>query len=118
MLEALGGVSPAMGSLQPGPWLRALLAIDPTEYLSKVACPVLAINGSKDKVVLAGPNLSGIRAALEAGGNQHFVVEELPGLNHFFQTADAGWPKEYGHIEQTIAPSVLDKITNWIRALP
>ncbi len=115
--EALGADVPVNGYLpfQPNtPWLRAFLTIDPADALRKVACPALAINGSKDRQVLPGPNLAGIRTALESGGNPHFEVQELPGLNHLFQTAETGWPREYGHIEETIAPAALDKISSWI----
>jgi uncharacterized protein (TIGR03435 family) len=112
--EALGVQSPALGDQRASPWLRAFMAIDPADALRKVKCPVLAINGSKDRQVLPGPNLDGIRAALEAAGNRRFDVEELPGLNHLFQSAQEGWPVEYGHIEETIAPEVLDKISSWI----
>jgi dienelactone hydrolase len=92
---------------------RLWLSIRPTLCV-KLKCPVLAINGSKDRQVLARPNLDGIRAALEAGGNTRFDVEELPGLNHLFQSAQEGWPVEYGHIKETIAPEALNKISNWI----
>jgi hypothetical protein len=40
-------------------------------------------------------NLPAIRKALEEGGNKHFEIDELPGLNHLFQTAKTGSPVEY-----------------------
>ena len=113
--EALGAsIAPGLGAMQPGAWLKAFLALDPAKFLRKVTCPVLAINGSKDKQVLAGSNLRGIRAALEEGANRHFEIVEFPGLNHLFQTADTGWPAEYGHIEETVSPAILEKISSWI----
>jgi len=39
---------------------------------------------------------------------------KMAGLNHFFQTATTGAPSEYGEIEETIAPSVLNLMTEWI----
>jgi pimeloyl-ACP methyl ester carboxylesterase len=98
------------------PWLRAFLDIDPRVALRAVACPVLAINGSKDRQVPAGPNLAGIRQALQEGKNPHFEVEEMPGLNHLFQTAETGAPREYGHIEETMSPVALDRMAAWIVA--
>jgi hypothetical protein len=98
------------------PWLRAFVAIDPRVALRSVACPVLAINGANDKQVSAGPNLAGIRQALLDGGNPHFEVEELAGLNHLFQAAETGAPLEYGHIEETISPLVLDRMATFIRS--
>lgn len=96
------------------PWLRYFLEYDPAGALSKVKCPVLALNGEKDLQVPPQLNLPAIRKALEAGGNQNFEVQELPGLNHLFQTARTGSPNEYGQIEETMSPVALEKVAGWI----
>jgi fermentation-respiration switch protein FrsA (DUF1100 family) len=96
------------------PWFRYFLTYDPATALRKVTCPVLAINGSLDKQVLPDQNLPAIRKALEEGGNKHFEVDELPGLNHLFQTAKTGAPAEYAEIEETMSPAALEKISTWI----
>ncbi len=94
---------------------REFIDYDPASALRKVKCPVLAIIGAKDSQVAAKQNLPAIRKALEDGGNPHFEVEELSGLNHLFQSAKTGSPAEYGDIEETMAPSALEKIADWIR---
>ena len=38
----------------------------------------------------------------------------LAGLNHLFQHASKGTVQEYGEIEETIAPEVLELIGAWI----
>lgn len=96
------------------PWFRYFLTYDPGNALRKVTCPVLALNGSLDTQVPPKLNLPAIRKALEEAGNQHFEVDELPGLNHLFQTAKTGAPAEYAEIEETISPVVLAKISSWI----
>jgi hypothetical protein len=96
------------------PWYRYFLTYDPATALRKVACPVLVLNGSKDLQVPPAQNLPAIRKALEDGGNKHFEIDEMPGLNHLFQTAKTGSPTEYAQIEETISPAVLDKIAGWI----
>jgi fermentation-respiration switch protein FrsA (DUF1100 family) len=96
------------------PWFRHFLTYDPATALRRVTCPVLAINGEKDKQVVPSQNLPAIRKALEAAGNKHFKIEELPGLNHLFQTAKTGSPAEYAQIEETMSPVALEKMTNWI----
>jgi uncharacterized protein len=96
------------------PWMRYFLSYDPAPALRKVTCPVLALNGSLDRQVWAKQNLPPIRKALEQGGNQHFEIVEVPGLNHLFQTAKTGAVQEYEKIEETIAPAVLEKIAAWI----
>ena len=78
--------------------------------------PVLALNGERDVQVDAEQNLPAIRAALAEAGNRHVEMHRLPGLNHLFQTAETGLPQEYGSIEETIAPVVLDLIRDWILA--
>ena len=90
------------------------LTYDPATALRKVTCPVLALNGSLDTQVPPKLNLPAIRKALEEGGNKHFEVDELSGLNHLFQTAKTGAPAEYGEIEETISPVALEKISSWI----
>jgi uncharacterized protein len=96
------------------PWYRYFIQYDPATTLRKVACPVLAITGQKDLQVPPDQNLPAIRKALEAAGNKNFEVDELPGLNHLFQTAETGSPSEYEKIEETISPVALDKIASWI----
>jgi len=70
--------------------VRYFISYDPAAALRKVTCPVLAINGEKDMQVPPKQNLAAIRAALAAGGNKHFEVDELVGLNHLFRRQRAG----------------------------
>lgn len=113
-----GDVPEALIGLQTkqltSPWFHYFLTYDPASALRKVACPVLVLNGSLDKQVLPSQNLPPIRKALEEAGNQHVEIDELPGLNHLFQTAKTGSPAEYARIEETMSPVVLEKISTWI----
>ena len=95
-------------------WFRYFLTYDPATALRKVTCPVLAINGSLDMQVLPSQNLPAIRKALAESGNPHVEVDELPGLNHLFQTAKTGSPAEYSQIEETMSPVALDQMARWI----
>jgi uncharacterized protein len=96
------------------PWFRFFITYDPATALRKVTCPVLAIVGAKDTQVPASQNLPAIRRALEQAGNKHFETDELPGLNHLFQTAKTGAPSEYAEIEETMSPLALEKISSWL----
>ena len=42
------------------------------------------------------------------------TVVELPGLNHLFQTCTTGSPSEYSGIEETISPTALTMMSDWI----
>jgi hypothetical protein len=96
------------------PWSRFFLTYDPKPTLTKVKCPVLAINGEKDLQVPPRENLIVIEEALKSGGNQDYTIKEIPNLNHLFQTAQTGLPSEYAKIEETISPITLKIITDWI----
>lgn len=92
----------------------SLIRSKPSEFLEKVNCPVLAINGSKDLQVTPKENLEAIKTSLEKNGNTDFEILEFDNLNHLFQESETGSLSEYAQIEQTISPKVLDKITVWI----
>ena len=96
------------------PWFIAFLRSDPSIYLRKVKCPVLALNGSKDLQVPAKENLTAIQASIESGGNKHVTTLELDNLNHLFQECSTGLPTEYATIEQTCSPKMLEAVKDWI----
>lgn len=98
-------------------WMRYFMITDPADFWKKVKCPVLALNGEKDLQVSAKVNLPAIEKALAKGGNRNVKTVSLPGLNHLFQKTATGLPSEYGEIEETISPEVLDIITDWISKL-
>ena len=115
--EKMSGIVPeAQIGLQmkqlTSPWMRYFLTYDPAMALRQVTCPVLAINGSLDRQVLPEQNLPAIRKAL--AGNKHAEIDELPGLNHLFQTAKTGSPGEYAQIEETMSPVALEKMSSWL----
>ena len=94
------------------PWFYEFIRSDPRPMLEKIRVPVLAINGSLDTQVPPKEDLAAIREALK--DNPDTTVMELPGLNHIFQTAKTGAPSEYESIEETIAPTALKTITDWV----
>lgn len=98
-------------------WFRYFIKFNPEDYLSKVKIPVLALNGSFDMQVSAEENLDGIKKSLTKAGNKNFEIVEFKGLNHLFQTAKTGSPAEYGQIEETFSPKVLNKMSSWILSL-
>jgi fermentation-respiration switch protein FrsA (DUF1100 family) len=96
------------------PWFRFFLSYDPTESLSKLKIPVLALDGENDLQVSPKENLAAIESALKKAGNKHYKIIEFPKLNHLFQTSETGSPTEYSKIEETIAPIALSTISDWI----
>lgn len=106
-----GNYQAQMGALA-SPWYHEFLRLDPTPYLEKLRCPVLAMIGSKDVQVPAATNLPKLRRALRADPRAEVV--EMPGLNHLFQPASTGLPAEYASIPTTIAPAALQRIARFI----
>lgn len=106
----------SMADIVLAPAFRAFLACDPALHLRSVRCPVLALFGGLDVQVNPASHMPALSEALGAAGNPDIAIEEWPGLNHLFQTAGTGAISEYEAIEETIAPSVLARISGWICA--
>lgn len=96
------------------PWLRYFLRYDPRPTLQKVEVPVLALNGGKDVQVVPEANLTAIKKALKAAGNDQVTTVLLPNLNHLFQESETGLASEYGKIEQSFSPKAMTVIWEWI----
>jgi pimeloyl-ACP methyl ester carboxylesterase len=96
------------------PWYMYFLDFDPANWLPRVKCPVLAINGGLDMQVDASANLAGIEKALKKGGNKQVTIRNFPSMNHLFQKCSTGAIQEYMAIEWTIETEVLDYISAWI----
>lgn len=99
------------------PWFRYFITADPQEYLSKLKCPVLAINGALDMQVPSKLNLDGIEKSLTLSGNKKFEIFEVPDLNHLMQKVKTGSVREYGESEETVNPIVLNKVLSWLNAI-
>ncbi|NAS29385.1 alpha/beta fold hydrolase [Flavobacteriaceae bacterium R38] len=98
------------------PWMVYFIKTNPEQFLSKVKCPVLAINGEKDFQVIPELNLPGIESALKLAKNKDVTIKELKDLNHLFQTSETGSPDEYSVIEETFSPEALAIVKDWILA--
>lgn len=94
------------------PYMIHFLALDARDVLGNITCPVLALNGSKDIQVDHEINLDAIRNGLPANPNNR--IESVEGVNHLFQHCETGAVAEYRAIEETIAPEVLAKISDWM----
>jgi hypothetical protein len=49
------------------------------------------------------------------GENTNIETKEFEGLNHLFQESETGDSTEYGIIEQTMSPQVLEYIKGWLK---
>ncbi|MGS2738751.1 alpha/beta hydrolase family protein [Sinomicrobium sp. M5D2P17] len=97
------------------PWMVNFLRYNPKEYIKKIKCPVLALNGLNDLQVLAKENLPMWKSTLVESGNKNITIKELPNLNHQFQTCETGLPEEYETLNESFSPIVLSEMTEWIK---
>ena len=97
------------------PWIQWYLDYDPSDHIRQTRCPVFALNGDRDCQVISKQNLTAIKQLLSKSTQS--CIKEYPGLNHLFQHCTTGLPNEYGQIEETISPEVLNDIAEWINGL-
>ncbi len=97
------------------PVFRSFLAFDPQPYLRRLTVPTLAFFGSLDLQVPPEQSEGPMREALDAAGNPDATVITFEGLNHLMQPAVTGGVDEYGAIETTVDPAVLETIARWLQ---
>ncbi|MGB1217147.1 MAG: alpha/beta hydrolase family protein, partial [Saprospiraceae bacterium] len=96
-------------------WFLYFMRHKPSEYISKVKCPVLAINGEFDLQVTAKENLEGFRKILKKAKNKNVTIQEIPKQNHLFQNTQTGSISEYKTIEETFNEGTMGIIADWIK---
>jgi fermentation-respiration switch protein FrsA (DUF1100 family) len=96
------------------PWMHYFLQTDPADYISKLHCKVLALNGAKDIQVVPDQNLAGIDSALRQSAVKIYTTEKIPGLNHLFQHCKTCTIAEYAQLEESFAPEVLQIMGDWL----
>jgi hypothetical protein len=94
------------------PWFADFVSYDPAPTLKSLTCPVVAIYGEHDVQVPVKLNVPLINDI--AAHNKNITVIVVPKANHLFQDSKTGAISEYGEIEQTMSPAVLEQISTWI----
>jgi len=115
-LEAYGGKTEFVSQnlrAYINPWMYYFLRYDPAVDLKNIKCNVLALNGNKDLQVPSKINLAAIELNINNPGKIKQVIE-MPNLNHLFQNCLTGNITEYGEIQETISPEVLEKINEFL----
>jgi len=115
LLGGIDRISPEeLIRLLSAPCFATTTIYEPRKYLPPIACPVLALYGSKDVHVPAREHIEEIDRIRKAGTHKDFTVMEIPDVNHLFQRCTTGFPTEYLTIDHDISPHVLDIITDWV----
>jgi pimeloyl-ACP methyl ester carboxylesterase len=96
------------------PWWKFFITTDLTHYYEKVRCPVLLLGGDKDIQVDNAADMTAIASILKDHHNKNVETHLVPGLNHFFQHCHSCAVQEYGKLEETFAPEVLQLMADWL----
>lgn len=94
-------------------WMREFVKIDPSEYIEKISCPVLALFGQLDTQVPPNTNEIPMRNALSKS-KAKYEIKIFEKANHLFQEAQTGSPNEYFMLEKKFVPGFLEYISDWI----
>lgn len=98
-------------NMMASPWYRGMLRHDPSEEISSIRVPWLAINGEKDAQVLP----ANLRRITELNPTANTVL--LPGINHILLEAPTGAVGEYTRLIGDIDPSVTSEIVKFLNNL-
>jgi pimeloyl-ACP methyl ester carboxylesterase len=99
-------------------WVKDGLLFKSEEVLKNIKIPVLGLYGSLDLYVSPNENADLLNKSLSLGGNTNYKIKIIPNLNHQFQTATTGHHLEYYSIDETIAPEVLNELSDFIKEMP
>ncbi len=98
-------------------WGREFIRFNTKKYLKKLKIPVLAINGSRDIQVPPFSNQKGFETHFAKQTKNESKAVIVDGLNHLFQRCERCDIMEYGDLEETFSPEVLQKMREWIFGL-
>lgn len=84
------------------------------DWLLKIKCPVLIINGDLDLNVDAKIYVPKMAASLKKNYNKKSNLYVLHGINHMLQQGKTGLSEESNEIKETINPEILDIIGKWL----
>lgn len=89
-------------------WGREFLAFEVAPYLHQLKIPLLAMHCEKDVQVNSVTNSK----AFESYDNAECHI--IPAVNHLGQHCTTCSIEEYGNLEETIAPEILELLTQWV----
>ena len=108
----LDDVLPMLESFPPQAWgmvksqMRALMDVNPADFLTKVHCPVLAIFGENDTSIPVEKSVALYKQYLGEAGNEAFTSKVFPNASHTIR------------VGQEFAPGYFDLMLNWLGNLP
>lgn len=111
--EVPAAIRPALERAKT-PWFKEFIQLDPVEALKRLQCPVLILQGGKDKQVFPH-HAEAIAKTLGQRGRAPYALKVFPELNHLFQRAKTGDPSEYGELSKQVDEEFLDVLASWLK---
>ncbi|MBI1795605.1 MAG: alpha/beta fold hydrolase [Candidatus Eisenbacteria bacterium] len=100
-----------VGSSTLTEFIREHLALPPREFLPRVACPVLILQGGNDPLVTPH-HAEEAAAVMRAAGNRRVTVRVFPGLSHVLGRPVSGPPEAPSR--EAIDPVPIDTLAAWM----
>jgi uncharacterized protein len=93
-------------------YLSRIINYDPVHIGARIRCPILALYGEYDTLVLPETNAPLLRAGLEQGENPNSRIMIIPGASHGFYRIPGKCP-DGDKIDLTIAPQFQAALHDW-----
>jgi pimeloyl-ACP methyl ester carboxylesterase len=104
----LDQVCAMLNNLHPQVWelakaqMRAVMEVNPADFLTEVHCPVLAVFGEKDTSILVEKSVALYKQFLREAGNKALTVEVFPHADHIIP------------VGERFADGYFDLMVNWL----
>ena len=92
------------------PWWPYFLSYVPKTYLSRITCPILALNGAED-IQVTVDNLEAIQTNATLSDVTTYALDST---NHLFQKCNLCNLNEYGMLTETFSTEALHLMTSWL----
>ena len=99
-------------------WFRQFSIYEASDYLKKLSIPILAINGGADVQVEPKENNQAFMNGFSKKSRPNSKAVIVMGLNHLMQHCKKCSVTEYGELEETFAPEVMQLMVEWLGGLP
>ena len=104
VLSMLNSVSPQTWGMVKAQ-MRAVMDVNPADFLTKVHCPVLAIFGENDTSIPVNKSITLYKQYLGKAGNKAYVIKVFPNASHTIR------------VGEKFAPGYFDLMLNWLSSL-
>jgi len=108
----LDDVLSMLNNVPPQAWemvksqMRAVMTVNPADFLTKVHCPVLAIFGENDTSIPVDKSVTLYKQYLGEAGNNALTIKVFPEASHTIR------------VGETFAPGYFDLMLDWLSDLP